>query len=388
MNGRERILKTFRGEKVDRVPICPWLFKNAVYKYFDIPPEDQKWRENDNLAEMTIEVADYFGFDHLHRLASPRHCYVEKSSSDSNWIVEVEFSKIDGRDTEITTIKTPEKTLKQVTEFVQVSKYTYVEAIKEYYIKDRDDFILFQKYQPPFEEAIYPAIKDEFENLDIAKRALGGRGVIVGQIPGGAFSNLNKYRKLEDIMMDPYTDSGLYKAMIEHFSLRSRKIYDKLVEHGADIIEVGGNLASGGVGEKYFEEYVLEYEKKLADHIHSLNAYVLYHNCGDADSIMLLYNDMSIDGWGYLTPPPYGDVELDKALDIIRKDMVLLGNIDQIDFLKKSNPTQIRQRIGQVLKKAKKRGNFILSTTDWWTDDVPDENLKAFSEAGLEFGKY
>ena len=30
-------------------------------------------------------------------------------------------------------------------------------------------------------------------------------------------------------------------------------------------------------------------------------AYVVYHNCGDAQQIMHLYNDMEIDMWGYLT---------------------------------------------------------------------------------------
>lgn len=388
MTGRERILKTFRGEKVDRVPVCPWIWKNAIYKYFDTPREKQKWREIEHLAEKTIEVADYFGFDHLHRLASPRLCYDERSSSDGRWIVEIEFKSISGRDTETTIIKTPEKKLSQVKEFVQISRYTYVEAIKEYFIKDKSDFSQFQKYQPPFEEAIYPFIIDEFNNLNIAKKALGDRGAVVGQIAGGAFNNLNKYRKLEDMMMDPYTDIGLYRSMIEHFSQRSKKMYEKLIEHGADIIEVGGNLASGGVGERFFSANVMEFEKRLADYIHGLGAYVMYHNCGDADSIMHLYNDMSIDGWGYLTPLPYGDVDLDKALEVIKKDMVLLGNIDQIDFLKKETPARIRERIGEVLGKAKKRGNFILSTTDWWTDDIPDENLKAFARAGVEYGSY
>ena len=97
---------------------------------------------------------------------------------------------------------------------------------------------------------------------------------------------------------------------------------------------------------------------------------------------------MGIDAWGYLTPPPYGDVDFAKALKIMNQGMVLIGNIDQIDFLKKSTPSQIRERVRQILDKVKKRGNFILSTTDWWTDDLPDENLKAFSEAGLQFGKY
>ena len=35
---------------------------------------------------------------------------------------------------------------------------------------------------------------------------------------------------------------------------------------------------------------------------------MVYHNCGDAQLIMHLYNDMEIDMWGYLTGAPFGDV--------------------------------------------------------------------------------
>ena len=61
-----------------------------------------------------------------------------------------------------------------------------------------------------------------------------------------------------------------------------------------------------------------------------------------------------------MTPPPYGDVDLDKALKIMNKKVVLLGNIDQIDFLKKATPAQIKEKVKEVLDKAKKRGNFRL----------------------------
>lgn len=387
MTGRERLLKTFRGEKVDRVPVCPWIYKNLIYRYFDIAPENQKWRENDSIAEMAVEVGDYFSFGHLHRLGTPWHIYDEKSSGDGKWVVEVQFKKINGRDTEITTIKTPEKKIRQIKEFDQTSKYTYIEAIKEYYIKDKDDFNQFVKYQPTFDKAIYPVIKDEFENLDKAKKALGNKGVVVSCMHG-AFNCLNMYRNLELVMMDPLKDLGLYKAMIEYFSKRGFQIMKKIKKHGTDIIEIGANLATSGVGEKFFRDYVLKYEKDLVGKIHSLGTFDIYHNCGDADKIMHLYNDMGINAWGYLTPSPYGDVDLDKALKVMNKDTVLIGNIDQIDFLVKATPKEIKERVRQVLEKVKPRGNFILSTTDWPFDITPFENLKAFAEAGLEFGEY
>lgn len=119
-----------------------------------------------------------------------------------------------------------------------------------------------------------------------------------------------------------------------------------------------------------------------------MGAYDIYHNCGDADKIMHLYNDLGTNAWGYLTPPPYADVDLDKALEVMNKDMVLIGNIDQVDFLVKATPKEVQRRVKQTLEKVKIRGNFILSTTDWPFDNTPFNNLKAFSRAGIQYGNY
>ena len=110
------------------------------------------------------------------------------------------------------------------------------------------------------------------------------------------------------------------------------------------------------------------------------------HNCGDAATIMHLYNQLDIDAWGYLTPPPFGDVDLDKALNTMRKDLVLRGNIDQVEFIVKAAPEQVRERVRALCAKVRPRGRWILSTTDFFFDGTPRENIQAFAEAGREFG--
>jgi len=103
---------------------------------------------------------------------------------------------------------------------------------------------------------------------------------------------------------------------------------------------------------------------------------------------MHLYNDLHINVWGYVTGAPFGDVILDDVLKIIRPDMALRGNIDQVEFLRKANPSEIKEKVKCLLDKVKSRGNWILSTSDFFFDGTPYENIKAFSEAGHEFGKY
>jgi uroporphyrinogen-III decarboxylase len=160
----------------------------------------------------------------------------------------------------------------------------------------------------------------------------------------------------------------------------------KLIEAGAGAVEITGNMATSAVGPGFFEQYVLDYENSLAKGVHNAGAFTVYHNCGDAAKIMHLYNRMDIDVLGYLTPPPFGDVALDQALRVMRPDMVLRGNIDQVEFMNKATPGEVRDRVKEVLLKVKPRGNWILSTTDFFFDGTPYENIQAFAEAGREFG--
>ena len=379
---RERLLMAFRGKPVDRIPISPWIYKNLVYEFHGVPPDKQKWRENDHISEMAAEVYKFFDFDVLDRLGTPWHVYNEKNSNSRKWIVDVFFKSEKDKDIEITTIKTPERKLRQIKQYVQVSRYTYVEAILEYFIKERKDFDQFVSYQPPFSP------DEEFYNLTKSKKVIGNDGLVVSCMDG-VFNTVSRYyRKRENLLIDAYEDEKFYREMMRYFGDRITNIAKQMVNYGADVIEFAANLASGDVGPTFFEKFVLEYEKIFIKNIHLVGAFDIYHNCGNARSIMHIYNKLGTNAWGYLTPSPFGDVDLDEALRAISKDIVLIGNIDQIKFMVEVKPSDVKKKVKEILEKAKKRGNFILSTTDWFSDGTPYENIKAFVEAGLEYGRY
>jgi uroporphyrinogen-III decarboxylase len=89
-----------------------------------------------------------------------------------------------------------------------------------------------------------------------------------------------------------------------------------------------------------------------------------------------------------VTGPPFGDVVLDDVLKIIRPDMALRGNIDQVEFLQKATVAEVKERVKELLEKVKPRGNWILSCSDFFFDGTSYENIFALTEAGIEFGQY
>jgi uroporphyrinogen-III decarboxylase len=264
--------------------------------------------------------------------------------------------------------------------FDRSSEYLIVFAVQEYLIKTRKDFEIFSKFVPN-------AKFIDCELMSRAKQAIGDKG-LVNPATHGAFNTLNQFRKLEDMMMDPINDEGFYREMMDFFLDWNMKHLLEVIEAGADSIEIGANLATSGVGPKFFTDYVMDYENRLSNQIHEAGAYVVYHNCGDAQKIMHLYNDLDIDAWGYVTGPPFGDVILDDVLKIIRPDMALRGNIDQVEFMVKATPRQVKDRVKELLEKVKPRGNWILSCSDFFFDGTSYDNIRAFAEAGIEYGKY
>jgi len=381
LSGRERLERTLRREPVDRVPIAPFLYYNAVYEMFGYEPRIDEFFDPPDFdpMEKCIEYCDRFGFDVMHVLGGAWDAY-QMTRPGANWDVHIDEVGDEAARRRTITVRTPGGQLRQTENVKRSSRHLVVSAIDEYPLKSKADFELFRKYAPPADEL-------DCSLVTRARRAVGDRGLST-PCTHGAFNVMNMVRKLDDLMMDPYVDEGFYREMVEYFLERLVVQARRLVEAGADVIEIGGNMATSQVGPRFFERFVLDYERRLIAAIHGLGVPVIYHNCGDAAKIMHLYNRLETDVWGYLTPPPFGDVDLDEALRVIRPDMVLRGNIDQVEFLVKASASEVRGRVRDLLEKVKPRGNFILSTTDFFFDGTPYANIDAMADASREFGRY
>jgi uroporphyrinogen decarboxylase len=388
MNSRERLLTTLQGKRADRIPVAPFLYCNNVYEMFKYKPDiDTFWDPPDfDIIEKFVEYCDHFGFDVLHTLGSVwdfgMNTFNDHSlvKSDENWDVNIHDERKPGELHRTVTIRTPDGDLSFSENYRTSSTYLIVSAADEYLIKTRKDFELLRKYGPSGDDMDLSLIRR-------ARKAVGDKG-LVDSNTGGIFSYLAAFRKLDQAFIDPVEDEGFYREMMEYFLQRTIRRDLKIVEAGADIVEIAGHLVGSMTGADFAGRYVMEYERRLIEAIRETGALVIFHNCGDAAKIMHLYNDLKINCWGYLTPPPFADVNLDDALRVMRPDMALRGNVDQVEFLRNATPLQIKEHVKNLLFKVKPRGNWILSTTDFFFDGTPYENIQAFAEAGIEFGMY
>ena len=90
MTGRERLTKTFKGEKVDRISVSPFLWANNVYEMFKYTPTIDKnlYPDDFDFSQKYVEYADHFGFDVLFSMGLLWENFLPPSAE--NWEVTVE----------------------------------------------------------------------------------------------------------------------------------------------------------------------------------------------------------------------------------------------------------------------------------------------------------
>lgn len=371
LTGRERLLRVFAGQPVDRVPVSPFVHVNFVREFYSDHDADG--------PTLTPEVYRHFGFDLIHRNCTP--AYDPVGSDQPQWRVEKHTEKQGRDETTTTVIHTPGGDLREVHRICWTSEYDAESTPVEYLIKSEEDLDLVMRYQPPAEE---------FDTSPIAraKDATGDEGLVAPWYPGAFAYVALFFRSLDELILDAMLRPEMYHRMMRHFLERSKQLVSQCISAGVDIVSYPGNVAGGKLGEAFFREHVLDYENELIDFIQSRGPAVLYHNCGYAKSLFSAYTGMRMRAYESLTPPPYGDTVLAEALEAFRPDVALIGNLDQIEFLRRATPAEVQTQVKQVLEPAKRRGNFILGTTDYFTEGTPYENLFAVAEAARKFGCY
>ena len=68
--------------------------------------------------------------------------------------------------------------------------------------------------------------------------------------------------------------------------------------------------------------------------------------------------------------------------------MCLLGNLDQVRFLKTASPQEVAGKAREIMKIGKPGGHYIFSTSDFLEKGTPIENVKAMIKAAKEAGQY
>jgi len=380
MTSRERLLITLRGGIADRVPVAP--FVQEEYLSFYYPNKKFVDRVID-----TTELANELDFDLMakHRGLEPPHWF---RRSRPGWELRHSSYLTDGMERRRLEIVTPKRT------FVKEEARPYTGAGSaggtfmptKYLLGDRAEIESFFEAAPPLADEDRRQMN---ETVSSWKKILGERGVLAPWGFAGVFNFAAELIGMENLYVAPYEEDDRYAYMMGRIADAACEYNQALVEAGADCISIQGHMAGGRTtGPDFFRKFVQPYEKKLLNAIHAAGGFSVYHNCGFARALYENYRELGMSVWETVSEPPRGDNRLAEAKEILGGSICLLGNLDQVDFLKHATPREVDARTRETVRSGKPGGRYIFSTSDYLEIGTPRENVVAMIAAAKDEGRY
>lgn len=178
------------------------------------------------------------------------------------------------------------------------------------------------------------------------------------------------------------------KEVLERTTDGSVRLARGLARHGVDAIKVSSPYAGQGfISPRFYREFVMPYEGRIAEAVRGLGLPAYVHTCGAVGDRLEMMVEAGFSGVECLDPPPLGNVELDDAKRRIGHRAFIKGNIDPVHILLAGTVESVKQDAKSRLEVGKPGGRYILSTACSIAPYTPRENVQVLAEVAEEFGR-
>jgi MtaA/CmuA family methyltransferase len=329
MTGRERVLALLDGERPDHVPLMPITMMFAAdlagVRYRDYVTDGHV------LAQAQIRTAERFGFDYVSVISDPA-----REAADLG--AEVEW--FDHQPPAI--------------------------------VEDRavlHDCARLRSLRVP-DPFMGPRMSDRVRGVAALKERAGSDLLIEGWVEGPCAMAAD-LRGVNTLMLDFFDDPQFVRDLFEFVVEMEIRFARAQIEAGADLIGVG-DAAASLIGPKLYRAFVLPYERKLIDGIHSAGGRVRLHICGNTRRILRDMGETGADliDLDFLSP-------MDEGRAAMSSDQVLLGNMDPVRVLRDGTPDDVLIAIEQCWHAA--RPNYIAGAGCEIPRGTPHENVRAMA---------
>jgi uroporphyrinogen decarboxylase len=380
MTPRERLLETLRGNLPDRVPVAPFVQEEYLRWYYPHKPSVDRVVDAVALArELDFDLmAKHRGLEEPHFLRR----------SFPGWEVHRSVESRDRLSYLRLEIVTPRRTLTEIQVVPEVGEAAagLVATTRKHLLETREDVEAFLEFLPPCD----PATADDMrQTVDRWRTVIGEQGVLAPWGWAGVYNFAARLCGIEALMVAPHDDEPGFRALMGGLAAAMAHYNRALGETEAECIGIQGHMAnSRTVSPAYFRQYVQPYEQQVLDAVHATGTFTVYHNCGFARTLYGNYREMGMTVWETVTEPPRGDNRLADAKAALGDKVCLLGNLDQVEFLKRATPQAVAEATRRIVETAKAGGRFIFSTSDFLEKNTPRENVVAMLRAAQEAGRY
>jgi uroporphyrinogen decarboxylase len=374
MTGRERLLAAIRHEEPDRVPISPRVGAWMAAVYGDA-----------GLAKQ-LEVLPHMDFMHIVGDGTPNYVITCPDDYDLPEVTVDQRRYAEG-DYEVVerTFHTPAGRLSDRTKIPPGGREYGVSPnpIKtEYLVKGREDLGAL-----PY---ILPRIRTDFDFVHADQRAIGDRGVVMVNIQSALDHHAGDARDMQDLMVDYYDDRAFFDELLGLFHQRGTAKLKAALEAGVQFIFGSWyfNSLSAGWSPAIFAEVFVPQIREHVELTHSYGACYDYYDDGKLMGSLQMIVGTGVDVIETCTPPPVGDFDLAAAKATVGGKTTLKGYVDLLYVIKHGTPELVERIVREAMEIAKPAGGFIIGSSDSFREGTPQENLAAYWNACLTYGRY
>ncbi len=336
MTRHERLLRTLRGEPVDRPAVSFYEIGFFDYSADDPDPynvhNDPSWRPLLELARNRTDII---------RSASPHTRPADPQRIRSLWKSETE-TRGTSRFTR-TTLALPNRSLTQLT---RRDAETDTVWTLEHLMKEPADVDAFLAV-PPSDWAV--AV--DCAPLHAAETAIGDAGIVCVDT-ADPLCNAAALFSMEDYTVLALTDPTRFHRLLSHFSERLMPVIEQAA--GAFPGHLWRIYGPEYASEPYlpphlFHEYVNTYTGRIVNAIRRTGGFARIHCHGRLRAILPHIAAMGADGLDPVEPPPQGDIGLAEVRHMIGGQTVLFGNIEIAD-IENLKPADFEPKVIQALR--------------------------------------
>lgn len=215
------------------------------------------------------------------------------------------------------------------------------------------------------------------EGIRKACERITDRPVFAGMI--GPYSLAGRLLDMTEIMILCYEEPELVETVLEKVTEFLCAYANAFKEAGANGIMIA-EPAAGLLSPNLINEFSAPYINKIREAVESDDFLVFYHNCGNVEPLMQQMKEIDAQAYSFGNA-----IDIEKALEVIPQDRIVIGNIDPAGTLRNSTPDQIRTETLQLLERCSKYPNFVIASGCDIPPMTPFENLDAFFGAVEEF---
>jgi hypothetical protein len=392
MNSRTRMALAMRHQIPDRVPVMCQLALGHSFLNTNIPPH-RIWFTSEGFAEALITLQRRYRFDGIliNLPGRPPDLLTEVKSVEATR----DGERLTWANGEVTIIPRDDNPYHLMVDGAKPPRADFA-TLDPDRLGDLDDPIGYTwgVYHVPrltgkAGRGILTQVPDYFlRTLDLVKAQVGDTVSVHGE----TFSPFTHFMELfgyEEALVNLLTEPDKAHALLDRLTDAAIVWAVAQAQRGADAVLISSAFAGGPfINRRQYSQFVLPYERRLAEAIRAAGSIVYTHTCGSIGDRLDLMVETGTQGIDTLDPPPLGNGDLAEAKRQIGDRIFIKGNMNAVAMLTYTTPEQVIAHASERIRVGAPGGGYILSTACSVAPRMEPWKLELLTPLAEEIGRY